>query len=246
MSKFVSDLDLSNNHIVNGGFEEVSSLPTENLSIGREVIYNNEKYVYNGTDWIKVLMGANSFKVNGQTIALGDGLDSDVGVLLLGTIQDGAMLCKVSINNGVLTTIKPNNEVKSTYYLLSEPFDASDYVTNTTTSNTISSVNGWFNPQINEYNLDSTLSQSLFTNDISFADLIDGAEGRFNITTDIIDLSVYGGNITDVFTSITNMGFNCFIENDIDSMNTNQNQVVFTFKVDTNVDRVIVQCYKRV
>lgn len=38
----------------NSGFEVVNRLPTTNLFAGREVFYNGQKYVYNGSIWINV------------------------------------------------------------------------------------------------------------------------------------------------------------------------------------------------
>lgn len=45
------DIDLRGNSIQNGRFEEVSSLPTTNLFVGRKVCYGGKDYMYNGTAW---------------------------------------------------------------------------------------------------------------------------------------------------------------------------------------------------
>lgn len=50
-----TNLDMSNNELVNAKFEEVSDFPTDNLFEGRLVYHSNNKkyYYYNGTKWIE-------------------------------------------------------------------------------------------------------------------------------------------------------------------------------------------------
>lgn len=45
-------LNLSNNTISRGGFEVVTTLPTDNLFVGRLVNYSNKLFSYNGEDWL--------------------------------------------------------------------------------------------------------------------------------------------------------------------------------------------------
>ena len=45
--KFLNDLNINENSLKNGRFEEVSSLPSTNLFVGRQVVYNNKiKMIY--------------------------------------------------------------------------------------------------------------------------------------------------------------------------------------------------------
>lgn len=48
------DLNLNGGKLLTAGFEEVNSLPTTNLFVGRQVNYNNSTYRYNGLAWKKV------------------------------------------------------------------------------------------------------------------------------------------------------------------------------------------------
>lgn len=50
--KFLNDLNINENSLKNGRFEEVSSLPSTNLFIGRQVVYNNKIYIYTDSGWI--------------------------------------------------------------------------------------------------------------------------------------------------------------------------------------------------
>lgn len=50
--KFLNDLNINENSLKNGRFEEVSSLPSTNLFVGRQVVYNNKIYIYTDSDWI--------------------------------------------------------------------------------------------------------------------------------------------------------------------------------------------------
>lgn len=52
-----TDIDLNANSLLNGGFEAVSSLPQTNLFKGRQVMYQNLPYWYNGSEWITVPVG---------------------------------------------------------------------------------------------------------------------------------------------------------------------------------------------
>ena len=51
---FQVDLNLNLNQLLQAGFEVVSSLPTTKLTIGRQVNYAGQLYVYNGSRWINV------------------------------------------------------------------------------------------------------------------------------------------------------------------------------------------------
>ena len=48
------DFNLNGGKLLTAGFEEVNSLPTTNLFVGRQVNYNNSTYRYNGLAWKKV------------------------------------------------------------------------------------------------------------------------------------------------------------------------------------------------
>lgn len=48
------DLNLNGGKLLTAGFEEVNSLPTTNLFVGRQVNYNNSTYRYNGLAWKKI------------------------------------------------------------------------------------------------------------------------------------------------------------------------------------------------
>lgn len=48
------DFDLNGGKLLEAGFEEVNVLPTTNLFVGRQVMYNGQLYVYNGERWINV------------------------------------------------------------------------------------------------------------------------------------------------------------------------------------------------
>ena len=50
--KFLNDLNINENSLKNGRFEEVSSLPSTNLFVGRQVVYNNKIYIYTDSGWI--------------------------------------------------------------------------------------------------------------------------------------------------------------------------------------------------
>ena len=44
--KFLQNIDAERNKFEEAGFEEVNALPTTNLFLGRQVMYNGEKYIY--------------------------------------------------------------------------------------------------------------------------------------------------------------------------------------------------------
>lgn len=46
------DFNLNGGKLFGTGFEEVNSLPTTNLFAGRQVTYNGQVYVYNGSTWV--------------------------------------------------------------------------------------------------------------------------------------------------------------------------------------------------
>ena len=48
------DFNLNGGKLLTAGFEEVNSLPTTNLFVGRQVTYNNSTYRYNGVAWRKI------------------------------------------------------------------------------------------------------------------------------------------------------------------------------------------------
>lgn len=48
------DFNLNGGKLLTAGFEEVNSLPGTNLFVGRQVTYNGQLYVYNGSAWINV------------------------------------------------------------------------------------------------------------------------------------------------------------------------------------------------
>lgn len=50
--KFLNDLNINENSLKNGRFEEVSSLPSTNLFVGRQVVYNNKIYIYTDSGWV--------------------------------------------------------------------------------------------------------------------------------------------------------------------------------------------------
>ena len=49
--KFGVDQDLQGNKIINGGFEVVTSLPTANNFVGRQVTYQGRIYIWDGSAW---------------------------------------------------------------------------------------------------------------------------------------------------------------------------------------------------
>ena len=49
--KFLQNIDAETNKLEKAGFEDVNSLPTTNLFVGRQVLYNNSVYYYNGENW---------------------------------------------------------------------------------------------------------------------------------------------------------------------------------------------------
>lgn len=52
--KFLQNIDAERNKLEEAGFEEVNALPTTNLFAGRQVTYNGQLYVYNGSQWVNV------------------------------------------------------------------------------------------------------------------------------------------------------------------------------------------------
>lgn len=50
--KFLQNIDAERNKFEEAGFEVVNALPTTNLFVGRQVVYNGRIYVYNGNTWI--------------------------------------------------------------------------------------------------------------------------------------------------------------------------------------------------
>ena len=48
------DFNLNGGKLLQAGFEEVNVLPTINLFAGRQVTYNGQLYVYNGSQWVNV------------------------------------------------------------------------------------------------------------------------------------------------------------------------------------------------
>lgn len=48
------DFNLNGGKLFGTGFEEVNSLPTTNLFAGRQVTYNGQLYVYNGSGWVSL------------------------------------------------------------------------------------------------------------------------------------------------------------------------------------------------
>lgn len=50
--KFLQNIDAETNKLEEAGFEFVSALPTTNLFTGRQVTYDNQLYVYNGSAWV--------------------------------------------------------------------------------------------------------------------------------------------------------------------------------------------------
>ena len=52
--KFLQNIDAERNKFEEAGFEVVSALPTTNLFTGRQVTYNGQLYVYNGSTWVNV------------------------------------------------------------------------------------------------------------------------------------------------------------------------------------------------
>nr|DAL29219.1 MAG TPA_asm: hypothetical protein [Caudoviricetes sp.] len=52
--KFLQNIDAERNKFEEAGFEVVNQLPTDNLFVGRQVIYNGQLYVYNGSQWVNV------------------------------------------------------------------------------------------------------------------------------------------------------------------------------------------------
>lgn len=49
------DINLHGGTISEAGFEVVESLPTENLFVGRQVVYNNIQYCYLNNQWLKIV-----------------------------------------------------------------------------------------------------------------------------------------------------------------------------------------------
>lgn len=52
--KFLQNIDAERNKLEETGFEVVSALPTTNLFVGRQVVYGNSTYRYNGVAWRKI------------------------------------------------------------------------------------------------------------------------------------------------------------------------------------------------
>ena len=52
--KFLQNIDAERNKFEEAGFEVVDALPTTNLFVGRQVMYNGRLYVYNGSLWVNV------------------------------------------------------------------------------------------------------------------------------------------------------------------------------------------------
>lgn len=52
--KFLQNIDAERNKFEEAGFEVVNALPTTNLFVGRQVMYNGQLYVYNGRRWVNV------------------------------------------------------------------------------------------------------------------------------------------------------------------------------------------------
>lgn len=52
--KFLQNIDAERNKFEEAGFEVVSALPTTNLFPGRQVVYFNQLYMYNGSQWINI------------------------------------------------------------------------------------------------------------------------------------------------------------------------------------------------
>lgn len=57
--KFLQNIDAERNKFEEAGFEVVSALPTTNLFVGRQVVYGNSTYRYNGVAWRKIAAIAN-------------------------------------------------------------------------------------------------------------------------------------------------------------------------------------------
>lgn len=108
--KFLNDLNINENSLKNGRFEEVSSLPSTNLFVGRQVVYNNKIYIYTDSGWIStsqikykttaewkaenpiLLKGERGYDSTSKRYKIGDGVntwnklqyDIDAGVLSSG------------------------------------------------------------------------------------------------------------------------------------------------------------------